>query len=239
MKRKFSGVCVIACAFLLACVCLLSGCANIILPERQIKTNKFKYYSNEEILITARGEDGFRVGIYKLTENVYDNEAIRQYFIGDKFVSGETYGLQSCIEPNPNRMDVANLPAGAYSAVLFDRENKIREITPFFVSGEQLRVPDAPTGLSYTPSDKTSGLAAGEVKVYFDSNYHAEEVALYWAGENGIMPDMEAIATVKVTSNPTTIVIKDDVVIPQNATKLVAVSVNKLGVSETYAECDL
>ena len=95
MKTFLKGFSVAAVLMLVMCTSLLSGCVNIIFPERQIKTNKAKYYTNEEILITAKGDENCRVGVYRVTDDVYNVEAIRQYWVNrEGFISGNTYSLQ-------------------------------------------------------------------------------------------------------------------------------------------------
>ena len=79
MKTFLKGFSVAAVLMLVMCTSLLSGCVNIIFPERQIKTNKAKYYTNEEILITAKGDENCRVGVYRVTDDVYNVEIGRAH----------------------------------------------------------------------------------------------------------------------------------------------------------------
>ncbi len=240
MKTFLKGFSVAAVLMLVMCTSLLSGCVNIIFPERQIKTNKAKYYTNEEILITAKGDENCRVGVYRVTDDVYNVEAIRQYWVNrEGFISGNTYSLQRAAKVNESRQAFRNFPAGAYNAILFDGENNIKEMAPFVVIKDTLQVPLAPTKLTYNINDPNSGLANGEVKVYFESNYHASDVMLYWANEKGILNDYTNLATFRVTENPTTFKMYENTIIPSNATKLIAYSFNKVGISTGYAEINL
>lgn len=240
MKVKLKSLCAGAVVLLLLCLCCLSGCVNIILPERQIKTNKAKYYTNEEILITAKGDNSNWVGVYKVTDNVKEVESIRWYWVNrDGFVSGNTYSLQRVATFNQSRQAFRNFPAGAYNAILFDGENNIKEIAPFVVVKDKLQTPKSPTKIEYNISNPSSGLANGEVKVYLQSGYHASDIMLYWANEKGILSDYTNLATFRVNGNPTTFTMYENTIIPHNATKLIAYAYNNVGISDGYAEVDL
>lgn len=210
MKKNFKGLSLIVVIMLLMCTSLLSGCVNIILPERQIKTNKLTYYTNEEIFVTAIGDETNWVGVYKVADNIKEVDCIRWYRIDqNNFISGSTYSLQRDAYFNETREEYINFPAGAYKAILFDVENNIKEISPFVVVREKLPTPEAPTKLEYNVFDIDSGLANGEVKVFYQNDSYASDFVLYWANDEGILENHTNLATFRVNGNPTIFIITD------------------------------
>ena len=242
MKTFIKNVCCGAIILLLACVTLFAGC-EFNPKNRKLVTNKNEYYSNEEILITAKGNENNWVGVYRLTDDTTSVEAIRWYWVNKNgYVSGTPYSLQRAATYNESRQAFRNFPAGTYKAMLFEGEGEnkiIKEMKVFTVKKEKLSAPEAPTDLQYKIYNPESGLANGKVKVYFEDDFMATDVMLYWANEQGVLENYTNLATFRVTSNPVSFEMYDNTIIPKEATKLIAFGVNNAGISTNYAEYSL
>ena len=91
--------------------------------ERTLKTDKDSYGANEPILVTATGDVGDYVGLYKVSDDVNKAEAIYSYPVQGstgavKYRSGKTYDLIAYGEVSLFRNDEAALKAGDYQLVL-------------------------------------------------------------------------------------------------------------------------
>ncbi len=205
--------------------------------------SKSKYMQGEEIVVTASGDSDEWVGIYREKDNEKKIEPICQYPVyKDGFLSGQSYILQRSARFNESRNLFKNFPAVKYKAVLFGTAgtNKILKTEYFAVENTPLTSPTEPQNITYKQNFLGSGLADGSLKVEFDeNNFNATELLLYWADDSGILEDWTSLAKVKVSSNPFNYQFVTNTIIPPNATKIRAYSVNKLGISEGFCQTDL
>ena len=91
--------------------------------ERTLKSDKDTYAGNEPILVTATGDIGDFVGLYKANDDILTTEAIYSYPVQGsngsvKYRSGKTYDLIAFGEVSLFRNDEAALKAGDYKLVL-------------------------------------------------------------------------------------------------------------------------
>lgn len=90
--------------------------------DRSLKTDKATYGADDPILVTATGDDGDTIGLYKAGDNL-EGAPIYSYpvrgSIGPvKFYSGTSYDIITYGEISPSRAKDAKLTAGAYKIVL-------------------------------------------------------------------------------------------------------------------------
>ncbi len=217
---------------------LFAGCRNY---DDRLFTSKKTYATNEEIIVTARGEGDARVGVYRKSDKVGEVEAIRSYPVSkDGYVSGESYVLQKSAPYSESRQAFRNFPAGEYKVVLFsDGTNAVCTVY-FTVSAIQAELPSAPSALEYVLDNAYDGLADGKLTISFaDQSDCCTDVVLYWADGEGILNDYTALATVRISGNPTVYEMYSSTIIPQQATRLVAYGKNIAGTSENYCETAL
>ena len=91
--------------------------------NRTVATNKDSYAAGDAILVTATGDEGDIVGLYKATDDPASTEAIYSYPVvgsskGLTFKSGATYDLLAYGNINASRYSEAALTAGNYKIVL-------------------------------------------------------------------------------------------------------------------------
>ncbi|MBE6702424.1 MAG: hypothetical protein E7585_03315 [Ruminococcaceae bacterium] len=147
-----------------------------------------------------------------------------------------------------NYPDLWNLPPGEYSLFVTyapdgtaPKKNHGTRVD-ITISGD---IPDAPIGITYTLKDKTTGSAGGRVTVSIDPNevndvYNLPtHVILYWGDENGKLADYTYISLYKVTGATVEIDLADVMVIPEEATRLMACCYNGAGVSEGLISVNL
>lgn len=221
---------------------LTYGCDDT-LKIAKLYVSKDVYKKGEEIVVKANGNEESWVGVYRENDNVSQVEPIAKYTVNDNgFLPNQSYIIQRSATFSESRYAFAKFPSTKYKVVLFGNTgtNLIVSIKYFSVSKEELSTPSAPTKLEYEIKYPNTGLAEGTVKIYFDEvNFDATEVKLYWANESGILKDWTAFALKKVISNPFNYEIVAGTIIPYEATKIRAYSINKVGQSESYCEIDL
>ena len=229
---------VIFVIFLLFSSVLLVGCKK---NDVSLFVSKSKYMLGEEIVVTATGNNDEWVGVYREKDDVSKVDPICKYPVfSEGFLSGQSYVLQRSAKFSESRKAFKNFPAVKYKTILFDKTNKILKTELFSVENKSLTKPVEPKSITYTQKYAGSGLADGILKVEFDKNtFNATELLLYWANESGVLDDWTMLSKVKISSNPFYYQFVSNTIIPPNATKLRAYSLNKLGVSENFCETDL
>ncbi len=91
--------------------------------ERSLVTDKTTYSADEPILITAKGDTGDWVGLYRKSDNIDTADAIYEYPVAGNrgaltFKSGRTYDIRAYGVISTNRIADAKLKAGDYVVVL-------------------------------------------------------------------------------------------------------------------------
>ena len=208
-----------------------------------LTVSKSTYMTGEEIVVTATGDDDDWVGVYRLSDDPANIDPIAKYPVySGGFISGQSYIIQRSATFSDNRQLFKNFPAVKYKVILFgsDGTRNILKTENFSVDKNALTLPASPTKMKYEQSCAGSGLADGVLTVEFPSeNFNATELLLYWADENGILQDYTSLAKVKISSNPFEYRFVSGTLIPAKATAIVAYSVNKKGISESYCRIDL
>lgn len=230
----------IICIISVVSIALLFGCnPNDLNGNEILSVNKKEYLGGEEIYFSAKGEQEAWIGLYREIDDVSKVEAIRHLDVcKNGFVSGETYAFRRCSAYNESRQAFRNIPRGRYKLILFNNrtDNKILQTVKFSVSKESLALPQAPQSVVYKLDNVNDGLADGVLDITFGENSCAEEVVLYWADENGALPDYTCLAPFFVTSRRFSFRMYANTVIPSDATRLLAYGKNSLGTSADYCE---
>lgn len=203
-------------------------------------TNKDTYLLNEDIYIKAYGDANEWVGIYRYEDDVNSLDSIMWSYVNKNgFQPNTFYDVRKSLVHNQSRRFFTDLPNHKYKAVLYSDDqmeksqysNHIKAISYFEVLSESITKPNEPTNATYTLNDSESGFSNGIIKLEFDS-VPVNKVCMYWGNENGILEDYTALREEIVYSNPCSITLDDDSIIPQNATKLYIFSSNSAGTSD-------
>lgn len=212
-----------------------------------VTTNKTQYKKFEDIYIKAKGDGNSWVGIYRESDDINKVDSIRWYYVNKNgFVSDNYYNVTKSLTYNSSRDVVKNMPSFKYKAVLFSNDSMekkdyskyVLDTYTFEVLDEKVTLPNAPTSVDYVLDDLTSGTSNGTIELTFD-DIPVNEVVMYWANEKGILENYTSLRTEKVYTNPCTIKLEDDSIIPSDATKLVVYSKNSVGMSASYKEFNL
>lgn len=101
-------------------------------------------------------------------------------------------------------------------------------------------VPDAPKAVTYTRSTEVPGYAEGEVRI-MASGYSKgiTHYILYWGDKNGKLSGYVAIDEVQKVGSVTLYKFEKNVIIPEEATRILVYSVNVNLPSETFTEAAL
>lgn len=212
-----------------------------------ISTNKTQYKKFEDIYIKAKGDGNSWVGIYRESDDINKVDSIRWYYVNKNgFVSDKYYNVTKSLTYNSSRDVVKNMPSFKYKAILFfndtmdkkDYSKYVLDTYTFEVLEDKITIPNAPTNVEYILDDVTSGTSNGTIELTFD-DIPVNEVVMYWANDKGVLEDYTSLRTEKVYTNPCTIKLDDDSIIPKEATKLVVYSKNSAGKSASYSEFNL
>ena len=212
-----------------------------------VSTNKEKYLRNEDIYIKASGGGEEWVGIYREDDDIDSVDSIRWFYVSKNgFQSDSYYNVVKSLTYNESRKTLKNLPNFKYKAILFssasmarsDYSKYVKETCYFEVASEKIAAPHAPKKATYALDDETDGLSNGKIELEFD-DIPVNEVSMYWADAQGKLSDYTALRTEKVYTNPCTIVLNDDSIIPSSATRLLIYSRNSAGTSSDCAEISL
>ena len=246
MKSKITKIVVVLLALVTVAQLCLVGCNldnNEDNGDKFTIVSKSVYMRGEEIVLTASGDGDDWVGVYREKDDVKQVDPIASYKVyADGFLSGQSYIVQRSATFYDSRQAFKDFPAVRYKVVLFGdaTKTKVLKTEYFSVADKDLTVPTAPTKLTYKQALPGSGFADGTLTVDFDAdNFNATELVLYWADDNGILADWTSLAKVKISGNPFVYNFVPGSIIPKDATKLRAYSVNKNGTSENYAEVEL
>ncbi len=221
------------------------GCTNE--SKGLVSTNKTQYKKFEDIYIKAKGDGNSWVGIYRESDDINKVDSIRWYYVNKNgFVSDKYYNVTKSLTYNTSRDVVKNMPSFKYKAVLFsndtmdkkDYSKYVLDTYTFEVLEDKITLPNAPTNVEYILDDVTSGTSNGTIELTFD-DIPVNEVVMYWANDKGVLEEYTSLRTEKVYTNPCTIKLNDDVIIPKEATKLVVYSKNSAGKSASYREFNL
>lgn len=212
-----------------------------------VSTNKTQYKKFEDIYIKAKGDGKSWVGIYRESDDINKVDSIRWYYVNKNgFVSDKYYNVTKSLTYNLSRDVVKNIPSFKYKAILFsndtmdkkDYSKYVLDTYTFEVLEDKITIPNAPTNVEYILDDVTSGTSNGTIELTFD-DIPVNEVVMYWANDKGVLEDYTSLRTEKVYTNPCTIKLDDDAIIPKEATKLVVYSKNSAGKSASYSEFNL
>lgn len=243
MKRSLK---IVSCLLLLCLVfpimSIFVACSKSDDQAFTLSTNKFEYLSGEEIYVTAKGSGDAWVGIYRANDNINSVESIRWYYVAKNgYLSEKSYGLQHSATFNASRELFRNFPAGEYKVVLFkdNSKNSIAKTVKIRVKNTRIETPAAPSKIEYTLKNATGGLADGTLTIFFEQEFTASEVILYWADDEGVLENYTSLAPIKILGNPTVFEMPKNTIIPAEATRLVAYSKNNVGLSESFAEVKL
>ena len=222
-----------------------------------LTTNKTTYNYGEPIMVTPIGEgaDWFFIAP-KHEDPSKHNWSIRWAYVdaskGKDDNKGQGSGVAIDIRQathSSNFPSLGDIPPGEYSLfMVFDPNTGAPNAdhgtrVDITVLGD---IPDAPTGITYTLKDKTTGMAGGKVIVTLDPNevndiYNKpSHVILYWGDKNGNkLEDYTYIRLYKVTGATVEIDMPDVTVIPEEAARLMACTYNAVGVSTSLASVAL
>lgn len=212
-----------------------------------ISTNKTQYKKFEDIYIKAKGDGNSWVGIYRESDDINKVDSIRWYYVNKNgFVSDKYYNVTKSLTYNSSRDVVKNMPSFKYKAILFsndtmdkkDYSKYVLDTYTFEVLEDKITIPNAPTNVEYILDDVTSGTSNGTIELTFD-DIPVNEVVMYWANDKGVLEDYTSLRIEKVYTNPCTIKLDDDSIIPKEASKLVVYSKNSAGKSASYSEFNL
>ena len=151
--------------------------------ERTLNTNKEIYGAGEAIVVTATGDIGDTVGLYKVNDNPETVDAIYSYPVAGsrgnlKFKSGNGYDILTYGEISLGRFNEAGLKAGTYKLVL-TRGDTGETITKNIAVSEDYKL--GTTTLSMT-TNKTV-YAAGEDIIVTATGHNDCWVGLYKKGD--------------------------------------------------------
>ncbi len=244
MKRlaKRAVSCLLIALLSFAAIISFSACGKTE-KTSDLTVSKSTYMSGEEIVVTASGDDDDWVGVYRVNDEPANIDPIAKYPVySGGFISGQSYIIQRSATFSDSRQLFKSFPAVKYKVILFGTEGtgNIIKTEYFSVDKKALTLPAAPTKMKYEQAQSGLGLADGVLTVEFpEDNFNATELLLYWANENGILQDYTSLAKVKISSNPFKYRFVSGTIIPTEATAIMAYSVNKTGISETYCRIDL
>ena len=244
MKRlaKRAVSCLLIALLSFAAISNFSACGKKKTTS-DLTVSKSTYMSGEEIVVTASGDEDDWVGVYRKNDDPEALDPIAKYPVySGGFLSGQSYVIQRSATFSESRQLFKNFPAVGYKVILFGSEgtSNILKTEYFSVGKEALTLPVAPTKMKYEQACVGSGLADGVLTVEFPSeNFNATELLLYWADENGILQNYTSLAKVKISSNPFEYRFVSGTLIPAKASAIMAYSVNKKGISESYCRVDL
>lgn len=206
-----------------------------------ISINKQEYFNGEEFYVTAKGNENCIVGLFRKSDNIGSVAPIWWYNAFENgFISGNTYAFRKISTLSSDRQALRNIPQGAYKFALYKKsDNSVQDEVDLIVKSEKIQLPKAPTKMTYNINDTTSGLADGTLSVEFSDNSYAEEIAMFWGDDNGVLTDYTGLAILPVYSNKIDLKMYENTIIPANATKLIAYGKNSLGISTNYCQIDL
>ena len=109
--------------------------------ELSVATDKTSYGPDEPIIVTATGNEGDRVCLFKEGENISTTDPIYEYpVVGSKnsvnFYSGQSYDLCACGSINTSRYEDAKLKAGNYTVVVFPADDSDTAACFFTITGD-------------------------------------------------------------------------------------------------------
>ena len=212
--------------------------------DEAIYTNKSVYKQNEDVIFrffadVVQGENMW-FALYKSNgeeDRTYGSDFVNGSYkytaCWRAYVCGVGYSLQE-------ELYIKSLEAGDYELVLFaDSGYTPAAKAKFTVEGGTVGEA-APSAVSYRPDSFTNGIASGGVEIVFAPNrYNADEVAAYWADENGVLEGYAAIAVQRVTGSRMRFYGLENVMIPEGATNIRFYGVNVNGQGGTYYRLDL
>lgn len=102
--------------------------------------------------------------------------------------------------------------------------------------------PKAPINATYERTSATNGLAEGTITVTLPTSHDATSVCIWWANERGRLEDYAELANIDIASTDVTVVefdLRANTFIPPEATKLMVLSQNETGYSNSYVMIDL
>ena len=212
--------------------------------EFLLDSNKDQYYVGEDIIVTASGQSGSWVGLYKVDDKYGTGEttSIYWYYVNDtgsQTISGKPVVIQNKIHNTDSSNPAAKVAAGEYVLYLFSDSGynvvKSKKITIVPKELEPL------TGITYKLSQEDDGFANGIVVVEKDAeNDSATECVMYWADENGNhLEGYTSLAKFKLTGEKTTHKMAMYTVIPEGARKLVAYASDGTSMSDAAVETSL
>lgn len=206
-----------------------SGDASIL------SLSKKEYLRYEDVVVKARGDSKAWVGIYRDIDVVGEVESIYWYYVSDAtHTSGESYAIQHYGNFNSSRSTLKGLPPTTYKIVYFSKDYEVADQITFKIKASKLPKPQAPTEATYSLNGLTSGLASGTLSVTFAEDSYATDLVMYWANEDGVLSDYEALSKEKVKAGSTTeISIPERMFIPSESTKLYLYGSNNVGLSGT------
>lgn len=151
--------------------------------ERSVSADKAVYAANEPILVTATGEGGDMIGLYKAGDDLATAQPIYSYPVSGnennvKFKSGMTYDLIGYGTVSPARAADALLKAGDYQVVLTRGDNGERLTTAITISADYNL---GTTGLALSSNKDVYGY--GEPILVTASGNTACWVGIYGAGD--------------------------------------------------------
>lgn len=204
--------------------------------EHAVFTNKDEYYTDEDIVLTCYGGENSWVGLYRTEESPQDTQSICWYYLQkDTHLVGQSYIMQKTAVYNKSR----ELSAGEYKFVLFssDSQSSVIEQKQITIKQGKAGKAHAPVSGEYNADAPESGSAAGSVTLDFgaDCGLSSEAVA-YWADDYGTVADYATFAPVRVSSNPLTFNLPDNLYAPDWAKKLRVYGKNSGGLSDDYLD---
>lgn len=220
-------ICFLLSVFLLA---PLFSCSN---KGKLLKLSKDEYLRDEDILVTATASDSKAwVGLYRENDEPQEVDSIYWYYVSDfSHSSGATYSIQHYGTLNESRITLKNLPPYYYKVVYFSHDYEVVTEKKFKIKASRLPLPSAPSDVKCTFSNPDDGLAQGTLEVTFAEESNVSDIVMYWANDDGILSDYEALAKEKVNSGKNTIKLRDRTIIPSGATSLWIYGSNNAGLS--------
>ena len=160
---------------------------------RELTTSKTSYNADEPILVTAKGDVGDTVALYKSTDNIATAEPLYSYPVvgsrnGITFFSGSTYDLLAYGEVGMSRLQDAVLKAGNYQVVLRRGDNGETIVKPIIIKGSYyMGVTDhslMTDKTEYTSGENIIVSATGNTKcwvgLYKKSDAYGKTTSIYW-----------------------------------------------------------
>lgn len=206
--------------------------------DNMFSTDKTEYLLSEKIKVSYSGAKGDSwVGIYHKGDVPGDIASIDWKYTKDQ---SQPNGM---IEFNPNSPITTSEPWGncdEYEAILFKDEGyTIVKRTSFKIKDSNI-VPNKPIGVTYNRTATKLGYADGTITISpADDETSLTGYELYWGDENGKLEEYTPIVTLLKTGNEITYNVVENTIIPLNAKKILAYSINSNTHSTEYAQTDL